>query len=112
MGWIYLPNTSRKDLIEELTDPRETMAHTLVREDTAEVLWAVLRTSENASPIIVGSLLKCSGDGWGHRDMAERTHPHYYSCPLQYLELAPPTCPDWREAVRRYHATHPASHSH
>ena len=65
MGWIYLPNTSRKDLIEELTDLRETVAHTLVHEDTAEQLglWAVLRTSENAFPIIVGSLLKCSGDG-------------------------------------------------
>jgi len=84
MGWIYLPNTSRKDLIEELTDLRETVAHTLVHEDTAEVLWTVLRTSENAPPIIVGSLLKCSGDGWEMSTWPCMGSTRTGACPFPY----------------------------
>jgi hypothetical protein len=105
MDWIFYPHISQKELIDKLINPEEMLAHTLTEEGTANVLWAVLRTREDAAPIIICSLLECSGDGWGYKDMAEAMHPYYYSCPLDYLELAPETCAEWRQAVRRYHAT-------
>lgn len=30
-------------------------------------------------------------------------HPYYYSCPLQYLDLAPVANADWRARVQVYH---------
>ncbi|MCK5431218.1 MAG: hypothetical protein KAJ03_00670, partial [Gammaproteobacteria bacterium] len=40
---------------------------------------------------------------WGYKPLSEAEHPYYYTCPLSYLKLAPPTSPEWREMVRAHH---------
>jgi hypothetical protein len=82
---------------------RQTQAYSLVHEHGADVLWAVQRTSQNAQPFethIACFLI----EGSGYKGMDECEHPYYYSCPVEYLDLAPQACAEWRARVRRYHA--------
>ena len=48
-------------------------------------------------------LLEGSHNGWGYKGRDESMHPYYYSCPLEYLEIAPDVSPGWRKRVREHH---------
>lgn len=42
--------------------------------------------------------------GWGYKPMDESAGPCYYSCPLQFLDMAPEVLDAaWRQQVRRRH---------
>jgi hypothetical protein len=104
MGWLFGWNT-RKQLIDHLVDGNGV--HTLKHCCVGNVMWAVqegtsLRTGETVR-FIACYLLKgrnTSRDGWGYKDMEESMHPYYYTCPLSYLDMVDPTCPEWRAKVR------------
>jgi hypothetical protein len=37
---------------------------------------------------------------WGVKSMYEEMGPYYYDCPVNFLDMAPETCPTWRAKVR------------
>lgn len=117
MGW-YFSHQSRSELIAELIAPQETerasvqvLAHALYDN----VLWSVVEVTakvegvhRNLSPgeslrYIRCDLLDYSGGQWGYKPLDESMHPYYYSCPLNYLDMAPEQSADWRAGVRAYH---------
>ncbi|MDR0779314.1 MAG: hypothetical protein LBF16_01270 [Pseudomonadales bacterium] len=114
MGWTIFPHMPQEQLIEKLIASkshevnegicrRQTQAYSLACEQGTEILWAVQRTSLNSKPFethIACFLIEGSGYKW----LSECEHPYYYSCPPEYLDLAPQACPEWRAKVRRYHA--------
>jgi len=107
MGWLFMTNARKADVVRDLTARqesaqwrRETVAYCL----RGNVLWTVYEVGDRKERSIVCNLLdKQDGGGWGYKDIAEEMHPFYYSCPLGYLELAPVACAAWRELVRAYH---------
>lgn len=118
MGWLYTPGQTRSALIERLTRPQSndianntTIAYCV----RGNVLWSIRETTFHHGrhgylpgfPIrYIGCDLMAShrGFGWGYKDLDERSHPFYYHCPLSYLDRVPETNPDWRAAVREWHA--------
>jgi len=92
------------------------LAHCYRGGSFSGVLWSVWertfkRGDAEAQPTerwISCDLLRYERDfGWGYKDMEESMHPHYFSCPMKYLNLVPIEQyggrADWREAVHRYH---------
>lgn len=114
MGWLFLNNRSKSDLVTELTATEESEARrweTVAHCVRGNVLWTVVDFTDKAKAVckrvITCHLLERGADGrsWGYKSMDESVHPYYYSCPLKYLEMAPDTAnEDWRIEVRRYHA--------
>lgn len=122
MGWTF-SNWTRSELIALLTEPGErdvARYETIAYSVRGDVLWQVIRFSskepaviglvaDHSSTIIGCTLLERSSGWWGFKEIEEARHPHYYSCPLRYLTMAPERCPEWREGVREYHAGRRAS---
>jgi hypothetical protein len=112
MVWTYIPGISREELIQKLIAPshNETARfETLVHADQGCIVWSVERITYpdgRSLCYIVCFLLDTSRGQWGYRGMEESMHPYGYSCPLDFLDMAPETCPAWREGVRAYHAKH------
>jgi hypothetical protein len=116
MGWLFTQGQTRRELIEKRIARQENeygiwecVAHTL----RGNCLWKVVNYTkkENGfSERFIGlDLLGSDGDyGWGYKDMEECMGPHYYTCPLKYLEMAPEPdnqyAKNWREKVKAYHA--------
>lgn len=118
MGWLF-SHSSRTELITTLIDhqkgkqgERQTLRHTL----RGNVLWSVVRftalqdgflglSQGQSICLLLCDLLQKSGTSWGYKSLSEHDGPHYFSCPLSYLSLTTEVSPDWREQVRRYHAT-------
>jgi len=110
MGWYFSPQ-SKSELIKELTAPRETeSARTRIIAHTVcdDVLWSVAEVTPKSEGApqrhICCDLLECRGGMWGHKPMEEAMHPYQYSCPLDYLDMAPEQSRAWRDGVRAWHA--------
>lgn len=113
MGWLYLSNHSKADLVKKLTALEESEVRcweTLAHSVRGNVLWAVVRITDKTKDVhkhyIVCHLLAREHDGsaWGYKSIDEGMHPHYYCCPLKYLKMVPEVaCAEWREGVREYH---------
>ena len=126
MGWLFFANTRGK-LIEELTKAsesefarRETVKYTL----RGNVLWSIVRVTPKANTTsgneqgrgetttyIACDLLQKNDGQWGYKGLNESMYPYYYTCPLSYLEMVPPVCPEWRANVRNYHQNRKAKKS-
>lgn len=124
MGTYYTKAASKQDIIRERTDTREWVSTengktyrgaAIAWRVVGDCLWTVrtCRVLDGEDWILVEGpyigldLLSASGYGWGYKPMDESVHPYYYSCPLEFLDLA--TEPrgineKWRAAVRQYHA--------
>jgi len=120
MGWSYTYDATKADIIDNLTrmqgwgEGREggAIKHCV----RGNVLWTVheirdVTTHANAIRFIGCFLLgKAKDCGWGSKDMEESMGPCYYSCPLEYLDMAPipegEYAKGWRDNVRAYHAAH------
>lgn len=121
MGWTFV-RTSRDQLIRELVAPQETeraRSEVIDHVLNGKVLWTVVRVTAKQAGImnlaasesicIIGcNLLESAGLEWGYKSLDESEHPYYYSCPLRYLDMAPPQCAEWRERVRHFHASRAA----
>jgi hypothetical protein len=116
MGWLFTPK-SRDELIRDLIKPQDTphaVGDTIAHALCGKELWSVRRiTAKQAGVIGLAAgqshcyihcdLLEPSSDGWGYKSLEESMSPYYYNCPLQFLDMAPVQCPEWRERVRAYH---------
>lgn len=130
MGWYYTDGASRADIIREITtgwtNPetganRQTLRHTAV----GNVLWT-LNETVHAGEVPAGRprterwigchLLSRSRDGWGYKPMDETMGPHYWSCPLAYLDAATEPAneyaKEWRAKARQWHAAKAAERAH
>ena len=125
MGWYYDNFSRRKDQIADLvkgsetvyedgnTVSRTTVAHCYRGNPFSGVLWSVQSVAvttpagevvRNERWIQCDKLEYSKGYGWGYKPMDESMGPYYFSCPLGYLNMAPPSNEKWRESVRAYHA--------
>ena len=118
MGWLFT-RLDRDALIRELTLPTddERYRSQVVRHryDAKEsVLWSLVLVNAKVDGVaglkagestylIRCDLLEGSHNGWGYKGLDESMHPYYYSCPLEYLEIAPDVSPGWRKRVREHH---------
>lgn len=132
MGWL-ITKQNRKQMIASRTmgytstKPNMILSTICLRScyrgnSFSGVLWKVMETTIHdtgcAFPRKKPKVLKWIGvdlirydkemRGWGYKDMDESVGPHYYSCPLSYLDEVPQPestfCRDWRDRVRAYHA--------
>ena len=106
MGWSFGWST-RKEMVDRIIQPffgESGMSYTCLAHTSSggRILWSVWETNEKR--FIRCDLTKKTSYGWGHKAMDESMYPYYFSCPLEFLELAPVTCEEWREKVREYHA--------
>ena len=112
MGWLFMHQGTRKDLIEELTrtEQHEGVKRTCLAHCTVgNVLWTVweIERAGQESRRFIGCDLMARGrpgGGWGNKSMCEDDCPYYYSCPERYLQMAPVRCQGWRDQVVAYHA--------
>jgi hypothetical protein len=121
MGTYYTPGASRADIIRELLDDvapytnsqcetveRQILAHCL----RGNVLWTANEVHVDgklADRWIGCYVLVRRGRTWGYKPMDESMGPHYFTCPVSYLDLAQPeptdsTAVEWRAKVRAYHS--------
>lgn len=116
MGWDA-GYSSRDRIVEEILDQLDCLAHRLIREKGLDVLWTVSEfgTEDHPDRIILCFLIKKFGIqrdeitseredvGWGYKDMSESMGPMYWSCPLEFLDMAKSADEEWRKSVRAYH---------
>jgi hypothetical protein len=119
MGWLFnnYP-TSKKDFIAQVLrdyngDNERCSYKVLAKAIKGNCLWMVCEvTPKTADAKTVRYIELClidRHDGcWGFKNMDEGMGPYYFSCPLAYLDMAPPpetsSTFNWRERVRAYHA--------
>lgn len=108
MGWLFTLGATRAEIIEKCTRSWTSgegvqytcLTHTC-RGNTLWSLWERRQRDGQVTKLIFCDLLKSSPDGygWGYKSLQESEGPAYYSCPISYLDQAPPTNPGWREKV-------------
>ncbi len=108
MGWLFGYNQTRQQLIERLTtsEPHNGLA-CLAHAARGNVLWTVWQHTTQDG--VVTRRIRCdlmggSKRSWGYKAISESMGPTYYTCPLKFLDMAPPADAGWREQVRTYHA--------
>lgn len=129
MGWDYVRGKTRDWLVNDCIKDsdwaiddhrrctRKTLAYRLVFQrghcsgDPSHVLWSVKHdvvtnalgiVLEESKYILCTLIQKCQGE-WGQKDMTESCHPYWYDCPLEFLDLAPVACQQWRDIVQNQH---------
>lgn len=108
MGWDFTRGTSKKDIVDSLTRSWKTdnmEAKTLKFKVIKNTLWQVVeyKEKERTRLLIVCCLLKNKRHfGWGYKSMLEVAHPFYYDCPLEFFDLAPVQCQEWRDKCKDY----------
>lgn len=114
MGWMYGPTMTPKTIADKFVkgwDGMKCIAHTTVPEDGRLVLWAVMEYTVDTEHYkkgfrwILCVLMDNELGHWGYKDMCESISPCYYSCPIEYFDLAPPDGEfsiKWREEVKAY----------
>ncbi len=118
MGWLFIENTTRRDLIDQLIKTEESERYhweTLKHCARGNVLWTVSQRSDKQTNEVT-RFLGChllqrhveqrygrKVTSWGYKSMDESMHPLYYSCPLSYLQVVPVENEAWRAKVRQYH---------
>lgn len=100
MGWDFGWKT-RRELVEYLTDSKATVKFAVVNESGTSVLWAV-KNYGNGN-FIGCYLMEKSTHGHGYKEMCESMHPYYYSCPLEFLDMAEESSAEWRAGVKKFH---------
>lgn len=116
MGWLFSQGQTRSELIARRNKEWETETHkgkTIRHAARGNVLWAIREVTDKTTGKI-DTYIACDlmqgqrGYGWGYKDMSEDMGPHYYTCPLSYLEQVPAPNGEyskgWREKVKAYHA--------
>lgn len=110
MGWLYIPNYSRQDLVDYIVRYEEnehgvweTLRHSL----RGNVLWSIVRWTDketgDVQKVITCNLLEKSDGAWGYKSMDESMGPCYYTCPVSYFKEVPVENQGWRDKVLEHH---------
>lgn len=114
VGYTQICGASRKRVIDSVTKTEigadGSGFRTITKTLRGMCLWAVQESVPTVGPPNRFIALFCLGgdpEGWGYKGMSEDCGPHYDSCPLSYLDIAPivrsETSAEWRKRVRAYH---------
>jgi hypothetical protein len=118
MGWYYTLGSSRKDIIDEVTEEGRNektgvTSTCIARYFSGNDLWTVWEQTGPPFPepqrfICLFMLSRGRGDGWGYKPVEESCGPTAVSCPPRFLDMVPEPPNDWgrkwREGVRMYWA--------
>lgn len=112
MGWLF-GWSSRKDLVEHLTEKHGGNYKTIKSCSVGNNLWCVHEFTDQHSPrrficlyLIKGPAFgRVDRHGWGYKDVDESMGPSEIGCPASYLDLAQPEptegyAVEWRKRVR------------
>ena len=102
MGWDFrtLP-CSKQEIIDECVKSICSM-ECLKHSAQGNELWSVWE-KKDGSRVILLFLLASKDCCWGYKEIAEESGPHYYKCPMGFLEMAAVANKDWRDKVYEYH---------
>jgi len=114
MGWLFQTGQTKKELIADLirspqfgTDGRgdKITFICLAHSTRGNCLWSVWEATNGSQGgrYIRLDLLGVNDHSWGCKSMDESMGPCYYSCPLNYLSMAPVTNQEWRDHVKEHH---------
>jgi len=118
MGWLFIQDITRKELIEKIIKREENESgiwETKRHCARGNVLWSIVhltRKNSGETETFIGChLLQRTTEklahrkiiSWGYKEMTESMGPCYYTCPLSYLDDVPVANETWREQVRKYH---------
>lgn len=105
MGWTFRTEPcTKKQIINECLNNISDMK-LLVHSIKGNEVWSVWERPDN-SRIITLFLLSSQKRCWGYKTIDEAHGPHYYKCPIKFLEMVsvtPHGNKDWRERVYEYH---------
>ena len=111
MGWTGQKGQTRAQLVRELT-LWTGGGRCLIFLDTPEGLWAVWQFvggEDDGKKLITLNLIESRNGYLMCKPMDETMGPHYYSCPLAFLDIATdfadlPWSFQWRYSVRAHWA--------
>lgn len=108
MGWTFIHNSSKTDVKRACLQSwtaGDMQCRPIAHKMVGNCLWSVWEKRQGNfidQYIVVDLLAKSQGD-WGNKSMSESEHPYHYDCPLEFLDMAPVACQEWRDAVKRWH---------
>lgn len=97
MGWISGWH-NKSSVVKQLTD--DYREHLVTSKVVGNHFWMVVKS--NNKNVILLHLLRKEGNRWGYKSMDESMHPYYYTCPSDFLYMAPVTCQKWRDNVLKF----------
>jgi hypothetical protein len=110
MGWLFRPNCSRQDIVDDIIRFEETEHgkwETLRHSLRGNVLWTIVRWTNKKTgkvmKVISCHLLQKSENTWGYKSLDEAMGPFYYTCPVSYLKEVPVANQEWRDQVLEHH---------
>jgi hypothetical protein len=116
MGWTFLHEAREKQQVIEACVKSSATLKCVKKAVHGNHLWTIFENSVTKSKSIVLFLLAKSQGCWGYKDMTEHMGPHYYDCPVSFLDEVPepdsPYSAGWREGVRTYHAKEKERRTH
>lgn len=105
MGWDSNYNWfTKSDVVNDLnkiSPPNKLIAS----HSTHGILWQVVEIVQPSGKIvniIVCNLIEKRDGKFWVKTLDESSHPYYYSCPMNFLALAPIQSKEWREKVINY----------
>lgn len=102
MGWSGSENEHLGSQLLEILAHGGRDIHVVLYGDDADI-WFLLDTDDG--PVIMLILVEYRNGIMMCKDISENMGPAACDCPLELLDKAPETCPEWRAEVRRYHET-------
>jgi hypothetical protein len=102
MGWDFRVHPcSKQEIIEEVSNGVAVECiHKSLQGNELWTLWQRKDGSRYISVFLLASKKGCLG----YKEISEESGPHYYKCPLRFLEIAPVVNKKWRDKVYEYHA--------
>ena len=102
MGWDFRNSPcTKKEIIEDCIAGICSMT-CLHKAVVGNELWTVWKRHRDNENVIILFLLASRNCRWGFKEIVEAEGPHYYKCPIGFLELAPVTNKEWRDKVYAY----------
>ena len=102
MGWDFRTTPcSKKEIIEECfssVSGMECLKHSVQNNE----VWSVWGKTDGTREIIL-FLLASKERCYGYKKIYEQEGPHYYKCPLGFLEMVSVVNKEWRDKVYEYH---------
>lgn len=113
MGWTFIKNATREDVIDEIVRGNESFwtIHHCVKHGTMYALHGSSKSDGHPFKWIGVHLIQNDpGYGWGYKSMDESMGSYEFDCPIHYLDEADEpinkSAADWRDRVRREHTRH------
>lgn len=100
MGWTSCDNwTTKQSVCAAIL--QDNAQYLVKHKCVGNELWTVLR-DDSGMLILVVYILEKHGGTYSYKDLAESSHPYYYNCPQEFVDMVPASNPEWRNARFAY----------